>query len=616
MRRRRDRVQRAVDLGPVLVLHDGAAGVVERLRLGAGQIRADPLPRLPVIEGPPQVLRSGVQRVRGRRRHRDRVGPVPPLGHVARGLAHDDARPGLYVGDHAGRPVVAGERVGRPRIEDVGIGGVLRDVAHLASAHRVHPLRARAARVAEMSGLRRHARGGVVLLRAADVVGEVRSCREAIDLRRRIPHRGPGPASVHRDHAAPVVPVDHAQRVRRIDPEVVMVGVGFGHALQRFAAIGRAHEAEVEDVERVAVDRVRLQALEVEGALPDVAVAVDERPGPAPVVGPVQPSALGLEVRPHPVRVRAGHGDRDLAEHAGREARVARDLAPGVAAVGGLEDPRPLAAAPQAPRLAVHLPERRVQDVRIARVHDQVDRPGVFVAEEDLLPSSAPVAGPEDTALGVGPEGMAERRHVRAVGVGGMDADARDGVGVGEPEVPPTLPAVVRTVDAVALEDVGAQLHLAHADVDDVGVRRGHRDRAHRGAADLAIGHGGPGGSAVGGLEEPSPRRAEVVLERPVGVARHRDRASAPVRADRAPLHGGKEGDVVLCLEPRRHGGQRSRQQRCEQRGAKQEDSVHAASGSGDQPGWRKRALETQPQPSLEQLLQSHDEPNDHGRLH
>ena len=334
-----------------------------------------------------------------------------------------------------------------------------------------------------------------------------------------------------------------------------MVGVGLGHALERLSAIGRPHEPEVEDVERVAVDRVGLQALKVEGALPDVAVAVDELPRTASVVGPVEPAPLGFEVCPHPVRIRAGDGDRDLAEHPLREARMARDLAPGVAPVGGLEDPRPGAATPEVPGPANHLPQGRVQHVRIGRIHGQVDRPRAFVAEEHLLPGPAPVAGAVDPALGIGPEGMPERRDVQPVGVGGMDADASDGVGFGEAEVAPARPAVVRAIDTVPLEDVGAQLDLAHADVDDVGVGWGHRDRAHRGAGHLAVGHRDPGSPSVGRLEEPSAGRAEVILEGSLGMTRHGDRAAAPVRTDRAPLHGGEEGSEVLRGERRRDRG-------------------------------------------------------------
>ena len=221
-----------------------------------------------------------------------------------------------------------------------------------------------------------------------------------------------------------------------------------------------------------------------------------------------------------------------------------------------LKIPGPLASAPQAPRPAVHLPERRVENVGVARIHDEIDSARVLVAEEDLGPGPAPVGGPEDSALRVGPEGVAERRDVRAVRIRGMNPDASDCVGFGEAQVPPAPAGVVGTVDAVALEDIGAQLHFAGADVDDVGVGRRHRDRADRGAPDLPVGHRAPCVAAVGRLEEPAAGRAEVVLVRPLGVARDGDRASATVGADRTPFHGREQGDEVLGGERRRYGGQ------------------------------------------------------------
>ena len=156
---------------------------------------------------------------------------------------------------------------------------------------------------------------------------------------------------------------------------------------------------------------------------------------------------------------------------------------------------------------------------------------------------------------GLGPKGWPRAATYTRSGVVRIDADAADRVGIGEAEVPPALPGIVGAVDAVALEDVGAELHLAHADVDDIRVGRCHRDRADRGAADLPIGHRSPCGPAVGRLEQPTAGRAEVVLERSLGMARHRDRAAAPVRPDRAPLHGRDERDVVLGSEDCRHRG-------------------------------------------------------------
>src|SRR5690606_36812763 len=114
-----------------------------------------------------------------------------------------------------------------------------------------------------------------------------------------------------------------------------------------------------------------------------------------------------------------------------------------------------------------------------------------------------------------------------------------------EPEVLPGAAAVGRLVDAVALHDVPAQLDLAHADVDDVGVRLAHGDGADRRAADLAVGDRAPGQPAVGRLPQPAAGRAEVVLVRPGDAACRGDRATAAVGADVAPSEPGEEVRVV-----------------------------------------------------------------------
>ena len=57
-----------------------------------------------------------------------------------------------------------------------------------------------------------------------------------------------------------------------------------------------------------------------------------------------------------------------------------------------------------------------------------------------------------------------------------------------EADVRPRLAGVGGFVDAVARHDVAADARLAHADVDDVGVRVGHGDGADRRALDLAVG--------------------------------------------------------------------------------------------------------------------------------
>src|SRR5262249_10101132 len=58
----------------------------------------------------------------------------------------------------------------------------------------------------------------------------------------------------------------------------------------------------------------------------------------------------------------------------------------------------------------------------------------------------------------------AEVGHEHDVGIGRMNADLRDGVGVAEADVRPRLPRIRRLVDAVARQDVAAYARLAHAD--------------------------------------------------------------------------------------------------------------------------------------------------------
>ena len=67
-----------------------------------------------------------------------------------------------------------------------------------------------------------------------------------------------------------------------------------------------------------------------------------------------------------------------------------------------------------------------------------------------------------------------------------------------------------------------AQLHLAHADEDDIRIRFGHSDSSDGGAADFAVSDRLPGNAAVDGFPESAASRAEVVLVRATGAFRWR----------------------------------------------------------------------------------------------
>src|SRR5262249_1316746 len=148
----------------------------------------------------------------------------------------------------------------------------------------------------------------------------------------------------------------------------------------------------------------------------------------------------------------------------------AGDLLPVVAAVGALVQRRPRTAAFQAVRRTADAPGAGVEDARVVGVEDQVHGAGVAVGEQDALPRLAAVRAAEDAALVAGAVQAAQDGGVHHIGVPGVDANARDVVGVGQADVLPGLAGVERLPHTVAVRDVAADRLLAAADVEHVGI--------------------------------------------------------------------------------------------------------------------------------------------------
>jgi hypothetical protein len=182
-----------------------------------------------------------------------------------------------------------------------------------------------------------------------------------------------------------------------------------------------------------------------------------------------------LDRRVDDVRVAVEDVDPDPSEHAHGES-LGEHL-PRVAAVGRLVDP-----AARSPEVVgerqPHLVEAgRVQDVRVERVHRDVDDADVASFRhrgQHLLPRGAPVGGAVEPALLVLGVEVPEGRHVHHVGIVGMDHDPADVVRLGQADVGPRLSAVRGLVDAVAPVAAARVVRLAGAQVED--VRVGARD--------------------------------------------------------------------------------------------------------------------------------------------
>src|SRR5262249_4754624 len=141
----------------------------------------------------------------------------------------------------------------------------------------------------------------------------------------------------------------------------------------------------------------------VPGPLPQVGVLVEPLPGLAAVVGAKHAAVLGLDDRPDAVGVHRRDGNADDADGRLGQAGLARDLLPGVAAVGTFPQARAGAAALQAVGRAFDAPGRSVKHARVGGVEDQVNRADLVIDEKDTLPRLAAVLAAEDAALLVWP---------------------------------------------------------------------------------------------------------------------------------------------------------------------------------------------------------------------
>ncbi len=379
---------------------------------------------------------------------------------------------------------------------------------------------------------------GPVLAVPVDVVRNLIVHVDVVHLRDGQLDPAPALATVRRDRDPLVVADDHAARVHRVDPHVVVVSAPRAEALDGLAAILGHVKTGGREVDFVGVVRRDDDPGVVERPIEQGVVAVDERPGSAGVIRSPEPLGGSFDEGVDAVRVARGHGQPDLADlgvgkaapfqaRPGRSA-VARDVQ---AAAGS---PAPFAPGPDE-----HRPHAGIEDSRVRRIHRDVGTPGVLVHEEHSLPGLAAVRGAVHAALLLRPVGVAHGGGEDDVRITRVDGDPANAAGVLEPHALPGLAGVGRLVDAVPLGDVASDERLAGPGPDDVRVRGGNGKRPNR-RDGLAVEDRSPGSAPVGRLEDPARGGAHVV---DVRVTRDSDDGDDPVpdRTDVAELEG-REG--------------------------------------------------------------------------
>src|SRR5262249_56146254 len=118
--------------------------------------------------------------------------------------------------------------------------------------------------------------------------------------------------------------------------------------------------------------------------------------------------------------------DADATEHAARQAGVACDVAPRVAAVRRAPQRRLRAPADHPPRRALGLPDGGEEHARVARIHGEIGGAGALAAGEHVLPRPATVLRAEHAALAVGAEGVPEGGNIDELRILEIDAPPPD----------------------------------------------------------------------------------------------------------------------------------------------------------------------------------------------
>ena len=239
-------------------------------------------------------------------------------------------------------------------IHNVRVGGIGGNVSRFPAADRVPFVAANRAFIAAAGN--RH--GGIILLRAVDVVRRPRVGDDVVELRGRLVVLAcPGLAAIQADGNAPIVRGDHSFCILRIDPQAVIVAMRNFNFIEVAATIGGLEELHVGDVNSIRILRIGDYVHVVPRALKQAVAAVYEIPSVAAVIGAVESTGfLGFDNRVDSVGVRR---DRQPDTTVGSLRKtVLHELFPRCAAIRGTIHATARAAARERPRSSSSFPQR------------------------------------------------------------------------------------------------------------------------------------------------------------------------------------------------------------------------------------------------------------------
>ncbi len=429
----------------------------------ARKVGADDLPIITTVCGFPKDIRCKKQGFR--------IGRMEKQGHGAQNAVL--ARAYSFGGYALRLPGFFVEFYNPPAVNNVRIQRIGGNVRIFIRAH-AHPVAKRNLPTIATAG---YTDRPAFLLTAIDPVGELVVGRHMIQLRRRLVVPGtPGFTAVDGDGCALINREDHHIGMFRIDPEAVII-VATGRALEGrpgFATIVGAVGGDIANENHVRIFRMHFYFTKVAAASPESPVGTHQRPTAAAVVAAIN-AAIGAGIHRcvNSLWIAVRNANADATEPLSGGWQALGQFLPGVATVGGFVQAaiRTGKACVFPGTLAV-LPQVGVDGLRILRIVFYLNRAGIFINVQYILPALAAIAGAIDAALLIWAVGMPQPSHENFIRVGRMHNESPDLLHIAQAYMLPVFAAVGRFENAIAHGQVRAVQAFAGSDINNVWLGR------------------------------------------------------------------------------------------------------------------------------------------------
>src|SRR6266481_215029 len=174
-----------------------------------------------------------------------------------------------------------------------------------------------------MPAARGRADRAAILLRAGNPVRKTIVGGDMIDLRGGLVVPGtPRDGAIHRNDSALIAAEDHALRIVRINPELMII-VATRRALDRGPGptqVCRSIDRSVGNVNQVGIFRIDCNLFKVPTAVPNTLVARSLDPFSAGIIGNKEAALFGIDDGVHAIMIRRRHGDSDMTATLERDA--------------------------------------------------------------------------------------------------------------------------------------------------------------------------------------------------------------------------------------------------------------------------------------------------------